>query len=249
MARSRPAIDCAATTAPSLSRGPSPHDHRREAANQDHLRHAPQRQRGAPRAVRAGRAGGARRGSAPTTRTTSTGAGWTARPGTFEVRSPIDRDLLIGTFAKGDRADVQNAIAAARRAAPGWRRTPWQERLAILRRAAEFISERQMRYGADMAFEVGKNRLEALGEVEEAADLIRYYAQTVEDNDFYDHPMDNLGDAAVHTRSILRPHGVFAVISPFNFPMALVGRARSARRSWPATPWSTSPRRPRRCRA
>ena len=36
--------------------------------------------------------------------------------------------------------------------------------------------------------------------------------------------MDNLGDAAVHTRSILRPHGVFAVISPFNFPMALVHR-------------------------
>ena len=72
-----------------------------------------------------------------------------------------------------------------------------------------------------MAIEVGKNRLEALGEVEEAADLIRYYAQTAKDNDFYDHPMDNLGDAAVHTRSILRPHGVFAVISPFNFPMAL----------------------------
>ena len=141
--------------------------------------------------------------------------------GTFEARSPIDRDLLVGTFAKGDRADVQQAIAAARRAAPEWRRTPWQDRLAILRQAAELISERQMRYGADMAFEVGKNRLEALGEVEEAADLIRYYAQTAEDNNFYDHPFDNLGDAAVHTRSILRPHGVFGVISPFNFPMAL----------------------------
>jgi 1-pyrroline-5-carboxylate dehydrogenase len=72
-----------------------------------------------------------------------------------------------------------------------------------------------------MAIEVGKNRLEALGEVEEAADLLRYYSQTMEDNDGYDHPMDNLGDSAVHTRSILRPHGVFAVISPFNFPMAL----------------------------
>jgi len=78
-----------------------------------------------------------------------------------------------------------------------------------------------MKYGADMAFECGKNRLEALGEVEEAADLLRYYAQTMEDNNGYDHPMDNLGDSAVHTRSILRPHGVFAVISPFNFPMAL----------------------------
>ena len=78
-----------------------------------------------------------------------------------------------------------------------------------------------MEYAGLMAVEVGKTRLEALGEVEEAADLIRYYAKTAEDNAFYDHPMDNLGDAAVHTRSILRPHGVFAVISPFNFPMAL----------------------------
>ena len=141
--------------------------------------------------------------------------------GVFEARSPIDRELVVGTFAKGDRADTQRAIAAARAAAPAWRHTPWQERLEVLRRAAEFISERQMRYGADMAYEVGKNRLEALGEVEEAADLIRYYGQTLEDNGGYDHPMDNLGDASVHTRSVLRPHGVFAVISPFNFPMAL----------------------------
>jgi 1-pyrroline-5-carboxylate dehydrogenase len=141
--------------------------------------------------------------------------------GTFEAHSPIDRDLVVGTFAKGDRSDIQSAIDAARGAAPEWRRTPTAERLAVLRKAAELISERQMRYGADMAFEVGKNRIEALGEVEEAADLIRYYAQTVEDNSGYDHPMDNLGDEAVHTRSILRPHGVFGVISPFNFPMAL----------------------------
>ena len=50
---------------------------------------------------------------------------------------------------------------------------------------------------------------------------IKDYAQTAEDNAFYDHPMGNLGDATVHTRSVLRPHGVFAVVSPFNFPMAL----------------------------
>jgi 1-pyrroline-5-carboxylate dehydrogenase len=81
---------------------------------------------------------------------------------------------------------------------------------------------------AIMAFEVGKNRIEALGEVEESADLIRYYAQTMEDNAGYDHQMGNLGDAAVHTRSILRPHGVFAVVSPFNFPMALAAGPTSA---------------------
>jgi 1-pyrroline-5-carboxylate dehydrogenase len=85
-----------------------------------------------------------------------------------------------------------------------------------------------MDYAAVMAYEVGKNRIEALGEVEESADLIRYYSQTMEDNAGYDHPMGNLGDATVHTRSVLRPHGVFAVISPFNFPMALAAGPTSA---------------------
>jgi len=146
----------------------------------------------------------------------------------FEVRSPIDRDIVLGTFASGTRQDVVDAIAAARAAQPAWAAMPWRERLAILRRAADLISERLMEYAGYMAIEVGKNRLEALGEVEESADLIRYYARTMEDNAGYDHPMDNLGDAAVHTRSILRPHGVFGVISPFNFPMALSAGPSSA---------------------
>ncbi len=146
---------------------------------------------------------------------------WRGGDGTFEARSPIDRDILLGRFAKGTTADVDAAVAAARRAQPAWAAMPWRERLTIIRRAAEIISDRLMENAALMAYEVGKNRIEALGEVEESADLLRYYAQTMEDNDGYDHPMGNLGDATVHTRSILRPHGVFAVISPFNFPMAL----------------------------
>jgi 1-pyrroline-5-carboxylate dehydrogenase len=141
--------------------------------------------------------------------------------GSFELRSPIDSDLLVGTFARGTRADVHDAIRAARRAQPAWFRLGWEKRLEIMKRAADLISERQMEYAGLMAVEIGKTRIEALGEVEEAADLIRYYAKTAEDNAFYDHPLDNLGDATVHTRTILRPHGIFAVISPFNFPMAL----------------------------
>jgi 1-pyrroline-5-carboxylate dehydrogenase len=141
--------------------------------------------------------------------------------GEFTVHSPIDRDIVLGHFATGTRQDVQDAIAAARKAQPAWFALGWEKRIAIMNRAADLISERQMVDGGLMAIEVGKTRIEALGEVEEAADLIRYYAKTAEDNDFYEHPMDSLGDAAVHTKSILRPHGVFAVISPFNFPMAL----------------------------
>ena len=146
---------------------------------------------------------------------------WRDGDGTFAVRSPIDSELGLGTFARGTPADVDDAVAAARRAQPAWAAIPWRQRVAIVKRAGDLISERLMHYSALMAIEVGKNRIEALGEVEESADLLRYYASTVEANDGYDHAMDNLGDAAVHTRSTLRPHGVFAVISPFNFPMAL----------------------------
>ena len=94
---------------------------------------------------------------------------------TFDDLSPIDTDLVIGRFPVGTRQDVRDAIAAARAAYPAWSATPWRDRLALLRRAADIISERQFDYAALMALEVGKNRLEALGDVEETADLLRYY--------------------------------------------------------------------------
>ncbi|HET8776363.1 MAG TPA: aldehyde dehydrogenase family protein, partial [Candidatus Limnocylindria bacterium] len=73
-----------------------------------------------------------------------------------------------------------------------------------------------------MALEVGKNRLEALGDVEETADLLRYYSDEFEKADGFVKPMGSLAEAE-RTRSVLRPYGVFAIISPFNFPMALAG--------------------------
>ncbi|MBA4169191.1 MAG: aldehyde dehydrogenase family protein [Chloroflexi bacterium] len=141
---------------------------------------------------------------------------------TFEDRSPIDRELVIARFPTGTRTDVQDAIAAARAAYPAWRATPWRERLAILRRAADLISERQFDYAALMTLEVGKNRLEALGDVEETADLLRYYGDEFEKADGFVKPMGSLSPTE-KTRSVLRPYGVFGVISPFNFPMALAG--------------------------
>ena len=141
---------------------------------------------------------------------------------TFEDRSPIDRSLVVGRFPVGTRQDVRDAVDAARAAYPAWRGTPWRDRLAVLRRAADLISERQFDYAALMSLEVGKNRLEALGDVEETADLIRYYSDEFEKADGFVKPLGSLS-AAERTRSILRPYGVFAVISPFNFPMALAG--------------------------
>ncbi len=141
---------------------------------------------------------------------------------TFEDRSPIDTDVVVARFPAGTRQDARDAIAAAREAYPAWRDTPWRDRLAIMRRTADLISERQFEYAALMSLEVGKNRLEALGDVEETADLLRYYADEFEKADGFVKPMGSLSDAE-RTRSVLRPYGVFAVISPFNFPMALAG--------------------------
>jgi 1-pyrroline-5-carboxylate dehydrogenase len=140
----------------------------------------------------------------------------------FDDRSPIDREIVVSRFPVGTRADVQDAIAAARAAFPGWRDLGWRRRLELMRRAADLISVRQFDYAALMSFEVGKNRLEALGDVEETADLLRYYSAEMERNDGFVRPMGSLSPAE-HTRSILKPHGVWAVISPFNFPMALAG--------------------------
>ncbi|HET6380334.1 MAG TPA: aldehyde dehydrogenase family protein [candidate division Zixibacteria bacterium] len=140
----------------------------------------------------------------------------------FEDRSPIDTEIVVSRFPVGTRQDVRDAIAAARAAYPAWRDLGWRKRIELMRRAADLISERQFEYAALMAFEVGKNRLEALGDVEETADLLRYYSDEMERNDGFVKPMGSLSPEE-HTRSVLKPHGVWAVISPFNFPMALAG--------------------------
>jgi 1-pyrroline-5-carboxylate dehydrogenase len=147
-----------------------------------------------------------------------------------EERSPIDHEILIGRFARATEKDVDDAVAAAKAAAPAWAARPWQERVEILRRAAESISDHIYELSALVALEVGKNRLEALGEVEEAADLVRYYCRMMEENNGFIRPMDQLSDTE-KTWSVLKPFGVWGVISPFNFPAA---------RSSPATPSSSS---------
>jgi 1-pyrroline-5-carboxylate dehydrogenase len=128
----------------------------------------------------------------------------------------------MGYFQSGTEKDAEDAVAAARRAFDGWRRTPWQERVDILRRSADLISERLFEIGAVMSLEVGKNRLEALGDVEETADLIRYYCDQMEEHEGFVVRLKSESKRH-HNRSVLKPYGVWAVISPFNFPMALAG--------------------------
>jgi len=98
-------------------------------------------------------------------------------------RSPIDTNIVLGQFAQATVSDVDHAVAAARDAQRGWGRRPWRERLDILRRAAQLIRERKYDLAALMSLEVGKSRLEAMGDAEESADLIDYYCGQVEEAD------------------------------------------------------------------
>ncbi|MGH9748569.1 MAG: aldehyde dehydrogenase family protein [Candidatus Polarisedimenticolia bacterium] len=142
---------------------------------------------------------------------------------TFEDTSPSDTRVVLGRFAKGTRDDAKAAIDAARRAYESvWRDLPWKERVAHVRRAAGVIEKRRFELAALMGMEVGKNRLEAMGDVQETADLMTYYCDQVEAHAGYETPMERLSDKE-DNRDVLRPYGVWAIISPFNFPMALAG--------------------------
>jgi 1-pyrroline-5-carboxylate dehydrogenase len=140
---------------------------------------------------------------------------------TFSTVSPLDTSVEIGNFTVADGDDVDDAVAAARGAQPAWAATTWQERCEILDRAADLVSERSVVDGAALAWENGKNRLEAIGEVEEAADLIRYYTHAMREHDGFDVPMQRFSELEV-TTDVMRPYGVWAVIAPFNYPSALV---------------------------
>ena len=138
----------------------------------------------------------------------------------YTAASPINRDWALGHFIAASEVAVRRAVEAAQDAYPDWSRRPWLERVSLLRRAAERFEARKYDLSAACLFEVGKSRMEAVGEVEETIDLIRYYAAEMEKNEGYDRPMQRAFQQEA-TRCVLRPQGVFAVIAPFNFPVAL----------------------------
>jgi 1-pyrroline-5-carboxylate dehydrogenase len=140
--------------------------------------------------------------------------------GEFEDRSPIDTRILLGTFQQASREQAREAIAAAKAAFPAWSARPWAERVALLKKAADGIRARRWELSALMGYEAGKNRLECVGDVEESADLIEYYCNQIEQHGGFATTLGTLGPNEENS-SVMRPYGVWAVISPFNFPLAL----------------------------
>jgi 1-pyrroline-5-carboxylate dehydrogenase len=141
----------------------------------------------------------------------------------LDDHSPVNTDWVLARMQKGNARHAEQAIAAARAAFPKWSRTPWQERVRLVRKAASLLEQRILDLGAAMSLEVGKNRMEALGDVQESADLMYYSAKMMEENKGFVKEMgkDPLVGYNSTNVSVLRPYGVWLVVSPFNFPFAL----------------------------
>jgi 1-pyrroline-5-carboxylate dehydrogenase len=138
----------------------------------------------------------------------------------FLARSPIDRDIILGEFQQSDEALVNEAVEQARAAFPAWRDIGWPARVALLRAAADILEQRKWDVSVACLIEVGKSRLEAVGEVEEAIDLVRHYCAEMERTDGFREERAG-ASSAERCSVVLRPYGVFGVIAPFNFPVAL----------------------------
>jgi 1-pyrroline-5-carboxylate dehydrogenase len=144
----------------------------------------------------------------------------------FETRSPIDTDLVIGTFQKGGKAETRSAVAEATESFPAWSQTDWEERVRIIRAIADVIEKQSFPLAALMTYEAGKNRFEALAEVYEAVEMLRYNCAIYEGEKGFTVPLSDVtGERSIST---MQPYGVWAIISPFNFPLVLAAGMVSA---------------------
>ncbi|MEM3538484.1 MAG: aldehyde dehydrogenase family protein [Nitrososphaerales archaeon] len=143
-----------------------------------------------------------------------------SKEGEFIKTSPSDTRIVIGYFQKGTKDDVKKAVEAAKKAFKLWSSIPYYERTKIFRKAADISSQKKYELAAIITLENGKNRFEAIADVDEGIDLMRYYCEEMETNKGYEKKM---GKAFPNeeTKSIMKPYGVWGVISPFNFPFAI----------------------------
>lgn len=137
---------------------------------------------------------------------------------TFENRNPADTRELVGLFADSTTKDAAAAIAAARRAFESWRLVPAPKRAEILFRAAQLIAARKEEFARDMTREMGKVLDETRGDVQEAIDMTYFLAAEGRRLHGQTAPSELRDKFAM---SIRQPIGVCAMITPWNFPMAI----------------------------
>jgi succinate-semialdehyde dehydrogenase/glutarate-semialdehyde dehydrogenase len=126
----------------------------------------------------------------------------------------------VASFPTLNEREIEDRVDAARRASLSWRHTPIQQRIAVLRRAAELLDERKLEYGRLMTLEMGKPIKAAIEEAAKCATGCRYYA---------DHAETFLADERVEIAGetsyvAFQPLGVVLAVMPWNFPFWQVVR-------------------------
>jgi acyl-CoA reductase-like NAD-dependent aldehyde dehydrogenase len=139
----------------------------------------------------------------------------------LEVVNPATEDT-VDSVPAGSIEDVELAVATAKRAFAEWSRTDVEKRAGILARAAELIHEHAKELAATLTSEQGKPLAEAAGEVSHLAHGVQFYAEAATKvRGAYQELPSTLGPA--YGLVIRRPIGVCAAITPYNFPLTLLG--------------------------
>ncbi|NUO87004.1 MAG: bifunctional proline dehydrogenase/L-glutamate gamma-semialdehyde dehydrogenase PutA, partial [Cupriavidus sp.] len=138
---------------------------------------------------------------------------------TVEVTNPTDRRQVIGSYVAGDAAMADKALANAVASQPGWDRLPAASRASILEHAADQLEARRGEFIALCVREAGKSLPDAIAEIREAADFLRYYATMA--RRLFGQPEQLPGPTGESNQLFLNGRGVFVCISPWNFPLAI----------------------------
>ncbi|MEN1971783.1 bifunctional proline dehydrogenase/L-glutamate gamma-semialdehyde dehydrogenase PutA [Luteimonas sp. MJ204] len=144
----------------------------------------------------------------------------------IDVTSPADRRRAVGRWQTTDAATVERAMANAVAAQPAWDATPVASRAALLEHAADLLEQRMPRFMALCTLEAGKTIPDGVAEVREAVDFLRYYAAQARSLS----APETLPSPTGETNTLqLAGRGVFACISPWNFPLAIfIGQVAAA---------------------
>ena len=132
--------------------------------------------------------------------------------------NPSNTNDVVGEYASAAAADVKQAIAAAKQAAPAWARSGLLERHAVLRKAADEITARKDELGRLLAREEGKTLPEGIGETVRAAQIFDFFAGEALRLSGEIIPSVRSGIGVETTRE---PLGVVGIITPWNFPIAI----------------------------
>lgn len=152
---------------------------------------------------------------------------WEVSGETIERVDPVDGQAVVGAAYVATDDQIERAVAAAKGSSKSWRRLPYEDRNALLRKARDAYEEKLPEMAAIISAETGKTRLESFGEAQEVLDMIDHYCQLFADNNGY--ALQQRSTPEESNWDILVPYGTFAIIAPFNFPSALtVGMSSAA---------------------